>query len=312
LAHAQTDSLTIAMVTYRGLTDAEKGFMDHFRDKKLPVRFVLRDCNNDQQQLPRIKAEMLALKPALLYSFGTSVAMAFGGPYDQPDISQAAGIPLVFNIVADPVGARLVRNLASPGRNMTGVSHIVPVPVQLKAIRSVLPCTTIGVLYNPLEKNSVLMVGQLESLQDSEKIKVVKVALSPPKNNSAPVDAAVAVEHLQRQGATLIYLPSDSYIISRAKEINDQAKVRRLPVFSATEEPILKSGALMGVVCRYYNAGLFAGYKAEQVLFQKKRAQDIPVETLARFSFIINMKTAKEIGFIPPIMALKFAEVVME
>jgi putative ABC transport system substrate-binding protein len=238
--------------------------------------------------------------------------MAFAGSCYGPGETLFKKIPLVCNIVADPVGARLVKDLKAPGRNLTGVSHMVPVSVQLKAIRSVLPCTTIGVLYNPEERNSTLMVEQLEALQDLERFKVIKIAAAPPKNKDLPPDLVAAVNNLADQGISLLYLPSDSYIISRAREINDQAKVRRLPVFSATEEPILKSGALLGVVCRYYNAGQFAGFKAEQILFQKKRPQDIPVETLARFSFIINMKTAQEIGFIPPILTLKFAEVVTE
>jgi putative tryptophan/tyrosine transport system substrate-binding protein len=215
---------------------------------------------------------------------------------------EARGIPLVCNIIADPAGAGLVR----PGRDITGVCHIVPTAVQVKAIRTMLSFRTLGVIYNPLEKNSVLMVEHLEALMDSCAFKVVKIAVSPPD------DPASAVDKLMEKGAELLYLPSDSYIISRAAGITARAAELKLPVFSATEEPILKSGALFGLVSRYYNAGQFAGYKAEQILFHGVKARDIPMETLSRFSFIINMKAARQIGFIPPILALKFAEVITE
>ena len=290
------DSSTVLMITFRGITAAERGFMNHFRKKDLPVRFVLRDCNNDKARLPAFISEIPGLKPDLIYAFGTTVAVGLAG-------APAAGdIPLVCNIIADPAGAGLVKT----GRDLTGVCHLVPVAVQVRAIRSMLPFRTLGVIYNPLEKNSVLMVEQLEKCRDSCSFKVIKIAAAPP------ADPAPAVERLKAAGAELLYLPSDSYIISRAGGIAARAAALKLPVFSATEEPILKSGALFGVVSRYYNAGQFAGHKAEQILFHGMKARDIPFETLSRFSFIINMKTARQIGFIPPILTLKFAEVVTE
>jgi putative ABC transport system substrate-binding protein len=109
-----------------------------------------------------------------------------------------------------------------------------------------------------------------------------------------------------------VYLPSDSFVISRSKSLVNLITETGIPTFSATEDPIYTAGALMGLVSRYYNVGQFAGYKAEQILVHKKRPEDIPIETLKRFSFIINMKTAKKLEFYPPIMALKFAEVITE
>lgn len=288
------DSSTVLVITFRGQTDAETGFMDHF--KTLPVRFIIRDCGNDKALLPAVISEITAIKPDLIYAFGTTVAVSLVGA------PEARDIPLVCNIIADPVGAGLVQ----AGLDITGVCHIVPTAVQVKAIRTMIPFETLGVVYNPLEKNSVLMVERLEACKDSCHVKIIKVAVPPP------ADPAAAIDGLKAGGADLIYLPSDSYIISKAAGITERAALLKLPVFSATEEPILKAGALFGVVSRYYNAGRFAGYKAEQILFRGVKARDIPMETLSRFSFIINMKAAKRIGFIPPILTLKFAEVITE
>jgi len=68
----------------------------------------------------------------------------------------------------------------------------------------------------------------------------------------------------------------------------------------------------MITVSHYYNVGLFAGFKAEKILLRSTRAGDIPIETLKRFSFLVNMETARKINFYPPVMILKFAEIIKE
>ena len=310
--YATPDSLTVLLITFRGTTDAEKGFTDYFLKKKLPVRFVFRDCNNDKARVPEFIREIPAIKPDLIYAFGTTVALGLAGPCDTSAPAPVQGIPLVCNIIADPVGARLVKDPKSQGRDITGVCHIVPMAVQIKAVRSVLPLTTMGVVYNKEEKNSALMVRQLQAQGGSCGFKVLTYPVTAPKNNTPQPDLSKAVSDLAKKGARMIYLTSDSYIISHAGEITGKATELGLPVISATEGPLAQSGALLGIVSRYYNAGQFAGYKAEQILFNNIKARDIPMETLSRFSFIINMKTARKIGFVPPILALKFAEVITE
>ncbi len=107
----------------------------------------------------------------------------------------------------------------------------------------------------------------------------------------------------------MIYLPSDSFLVANAKKVVDEINVYKIPSFSATEVPIRKGQALTGLVCRYYNVGQLAGYKAEQILVHKKDPKDIPMETLSRFSFMFNMATAKQLEFYPPLSVLKVAEI---
>ncbi len=84
----------------------------------------------------------------------------------------------------------------------------------------------------------------------------------------------------------------------------------KIPVFTAGENPVRTSNALLGVVNRYYNIGQFTAYRAQQVLSKKKRPIDMPIESPSRFSIIINMKAAKAIRLYPPMTLLKFSEVI--
>jgi hypothetical protein len=61
-------------------------------------------------------------------------------------------------------------------------------------------------------------------------------------------------------------------------------------------------------VSRYRTIGAFAAYKAEQILAGHKRARELPVETLSRFSFIVRVEVARALDVLPPVTLLNFAE----
>jgi putative ABC transport system substrate-binding protein len=302
------------MVLWRGITEAERGFMDYFSQRNIQVNFIVKDCEKDRAELPAIIKEINDTNPDLVYTFGTTVTANIAGTVMDSDPERfIADIPVVFNIVSDPIGANLVPDMVTSNRNLTGASHMVPIPAQIKAMEFVMQFRNLGIIFNPQEKNSVLSVEALEKVADSSDFTVIKAPI-PLDESQKPIEDIPphVVESLVSKGADLIYLPSDSFIISHAKSLVTLINKHGIPTFSATEGPIHNADALMGLVSRYYNVGQFAGYKAEQILVHKKHPKDIPIETLKRFSFIINMKTAKKLGFYPPIAVLKLAEVITE
>jgi putative ABC transport system substrate-binding protein len=81
----------------------------------------------------------------------------------------------------------------------------------------------------------------------------------------------------------------------------------KLPTFSATEPPIRNAGVLMGLVGSYYNVGKAVGSLAEQVLVQKKKPSEIPVNMLPSFTFLVNRKAADNLNFQLPDKMKKYA-----
>lgn len=73
---------------------------------------------------------------------------------------------------------------------------------------------------------------------------------------------------------------------------------------------MLKSAALMGVVNRYSEIGRLSAQKAARILFENVVPADIPIELPRRFSFLINMNTARHLERYPPLKLLDFAELV--
>jgi len=309
-----TEQFKIFMVLWRGITEAEKGFMDYLSQRGIDADFIIRDCGKDKSKLPEIMKEIRDTKPDLIYSFGTTVTTYIAGTTLDTDRKRfITDIPVVFNIVSDPIGAYLVPNLGTSDRNLTGASHMVPAYAQVKAMKSIIEFHRLGIIFNPQERNSVLSVEAMERIAGSDGFELIKVPI-PLDENQKPVEdiSPDIIESFADEKPDLVYLPSDSFVISHSKSLVNLVTETGIPTFSATEDPIYTAGALMGLVSRYYNVGQFAGYKAEQILLHKKRPEDIPIETLKRFSFIINMKTAKKLEFYPPITALKFAEVITE
>lgn len=309
----QRDSLDIAMVLWRGTTDSEKGFIDYFTKKSLPVRFIVYDCKNEAENLAAIREQLKKNPPDLIYSFGTTVTTTLIGRHNNhPSKLYITDVPTVFAVVADPEGAGIIAKEDSLSRrNVTGVSHLVPFVLQLRAIRSVIAIHSIGTLYNPEEKNAILQIRQLSAESIPEKYVLHSRPLSISDNDEVTMNRLKqTIQELIRIKPDIIYLPSDSYLISNADTIVSLFHEARIPCFSATEEPITKSGAYMGLVSRYYLVGMFAGYKAHQILFQKLDPGTIPVERLKKFSFLLNIDAAHYLDIFPPVPLLRFAEIV--
>jgi putative ABC transport system substrate-binding protein len=302
----------VMMILYRGATDAEKGFMDYLKRRNIDVEYTLRDAQADSSRIAEFVSEARALKPDLIYTFGTTVTAEVVGLEGQVNPARhITDIPVVFDIVADPVGARLVSNLKSSGRNLTGASHLVPLAAQMNALESMRKVQSLGVIFTPQEKNSTLAVQELQALAPryGMSLKLSPVMLDI-KSKPTPEGIVAAMEALIAKKPEFIYIPSDSFLIKNANIVVRAASAARIPVFAATEAPIRNDGALLGLVSTYFNVGELAAHKAEQILLNKIPPARLPIETLNRFTFLVNMGTAKKLGIYPPLSVVKLAELI--
>jgi len=308
-ALAQGRPFKVTMILFRGITSADQGFMDQLK-AHMRVDFTVRDVEGSRAKIREFVDEARRDRPDLLYTFGTTVTLDTVGAMGQVDPNlHIVDIPVVFNIVADPVGAKLANAFAATGRNLTGVSHLVPMPDQLRVMQRFKSVKKLGVIFNPYEANSALAVEQLKGLNKQFQFELVAAALlTPPGQRVAPQDIADAMQRLIAAAPDFIYLPSDSSLIGQASMIVGTATAARIPVISATEGPIRDDGAFVGLVSNYYNAGAFAAHKAEQILVGKQAAGRLPIETLQRFALVINMSAAIQLGLYPPLDLIRIAE----
>jgi len=300
------DQKVIYMALFRGVTEAEQGFMDYLNSQVgLDVTYVFADAESDRENVANFPEDIRRIKPDLIYTFGTTVTLTIAGTEADANANDnITDIPIVFNIVADPVGAGLVNQMNNPsGRNLTGTSHLVPIPTQVNAIQELGEFKHIGVLYNANEQNSILQVKNIQQVIESGTtgMDITSFAID------SDVDPAVAIRQaVSRAGdmnVDILYLPSDSYLIANGELIAVAASAEQIPIFSATDGPVQAGHALAGLVSKYYLVGQFAGFKALQIL-QGAQVSEVPIETLTKFNTVINLDMADKVDYYPPVNLL--------
>ena len=300
----------IYVITFRGMTDVERGFQEYFAARRIPVQITFRDLNRDNSRMAGFIEEIRSTRPDLVYTWGTSVTLGVAGPFDGADPSKhITDIPVVFTLVAAPVLAKIVPDLKSSKRNVTGVFHVAPTEAQVRAMGSYRPFKSIGVIYTPTEQNSVVVVEEVREIARKQGFSVIAKPFKLDAAKKVTSEGAPEmIRELKEQRVDWLYLPPDSFLGTQAKSVIIPAAMQhRLPTFASTEQ-LMETGALTGLVSRYHAIGQFTAYKVEQILLNRIPPSRIPVETLTRFSLQINLATAEALKLPPPLPMFNYAE----
>ena len=301
----------IYMALWRGWEDAAQGFKDYFTNQNIPVELIIRDAGQDRSKLPEFVAEAKQLGVDLVFTWGTTVTVDMLGPYDKVDPAKhITDIPAVFAIVSQPVGAKVVPDLASSGRNIAGTSYLVPMDTQINLLQSYRSVRTLGMVYNPLEKNSLVAADELRALGKRDGYDLVVAPVDVVEGRPVVESIAGKVRDLKVAGVDFLYIPPDTFLNINRDVLTSAALAEKIPSFAAAENPVLSSKAMLGGVYRYYTVGQLTAYKAEQILVHKKAPADLPIDPPKRLSIIINMPVVRALEIYPPMSLLSLAEVV--
>ena len=320
LAHAAPMKTTmvfrIFMILFRGETEAEKGFSEYLASRGIAAEMIIRDVAQDLKKIPSLIEEARALKVDLIYTWGTSVTLAVVGKQGDVDTRKhVTDIPVLFTNVASPESSGLIRSRHSSERNLTGTSHVVPLSLQLQAIRAyrpLRPLKRMAVIYNSVEPNSVQVVKELRAAAIKEHFQLQEISVPLGIAGLAMASSLPQLmDEVSQAAPDFLYLGPDSFIGANSKQITTLALQHRVAVFSATEVALREGKALFGLVSRYAAVGRLTARMAEQILVQKLAPAQIPIETLTRFSYIVNMTVAAELDLYPPLKVINFAEIIV-
>jgi putative ABC transport system substrate-binding protein len=312
---AQTKkAFTIYMVFWRGCEEACEGFKKYLGKSGIDAELVIRDANRDKSKLPGFVEEARALRADLVVTWGTSVTRGVAGTLsDHGDSRFINDIPLVFMVVADPIGSKIVESYEKTGRdNVTGTRNRVPESVNINSIRSYYPAfKRLGMLYNTNENNSVVKVKEIAALAKPMNFELVALELEvgedgKPKPESIPVRMA----ELQAAGVDFIYLGSSSFLDVHRDIFTKSAVDHGMPVLSPYERLVRDSHALMSIAARYEDVGALAGRQVKSILVDGKKPGDLPVLSVDQYAYVVNMTTAKKLNMFPSVEMLQIAEIV--
>ena len=317
LAHADAQAkktFIIYMVMWRGCEEACNGFKEYISEKGIDANLVIRNANRDKSKLPGFVEEARALHADLVVTWGTSVTRGVAGTLsDRGDSRFINDTPLVFMVVADPIGSKIIESYEKTGRdNITGTRNRVPESVNIKTIRSYYPAfKRLGILYNTNENNSVVKVKEVAVLAKKMNFELVALQLElgedgKPKPESIPVRMA----DLRAAGVDFIYLGSSSFLDVHRDIFTKSAVDHGMPVLSPYERLVRDSHALMSIAARYQDVGALAGRQAKSILVDGKKPGDLPVLSVDQYAYVVNMTTAKKLNMFPSVEILQFAETV--
>lgn len=310
---AAAPSKSIVMVLPRDEQDIEVAFKDYLAKRKLGFRVETLRYSGKTADAPALIDKLRKTRPDLIYIWGTPTSLALAGTYDTVTPEKyIRDIPIVFTEVTDPVGSKLLKQLDPPQRNVTGVSHLAPLVVQVNAIKAYRPIQRLGYITNPKEPNTQLVLQALQKLASTMNFEVVDETI-PLMADGMPDASALpkVIGRIAERKVDMLYIgPSTFLAFTHRDLVTDLALKARLPTFCATESIVRKARCMFGLFSNGNNIGRFAAFKAAQILVDGVAVDRIPAETLQRFSLLINMPTAKALELYPPLSLLGVAEVV--
>jgi ABC-type uncharacterized transport system substrate-binding protein len=247
-----------------------------------------RFAEGNSERLPELAAELVRLKPDVIVANTTSGALAAK--------RATTTIPIVMTNAGDPVASGLVASLARPGGNITGLSmlNVELGGKRVELLKETIPSLSrLFVLWNPTNHGNALIKNNTERAAHALGMQIHSLEARV----RADIDPALTTIHSGPNSA-LAVIEEPLTFDSRTQIISFTLK-RHLPSIFGLKEYI-DDGGLMSYGVSLPDLNRRAATYVDRVLKGAKPA-DLPVEQPTKFEFIINLKTAKQIGLtIPP------------
>ncbi|MCP5367387.1 MAG: ABC transporter substrate-binding protein [Hyphomicrobiales bacterium] len=233
------------------------------------------------------------------------VIVAIATPSAQAAVAAArGGVPVIFTAVTDPVAAKLIKDRAHPGGNVSGVTDLSPIDLHLKLIKEITPnAKKIGVPHNPGEANAVVLVNLLRDMAPKMGMEVV-VASAPSTNDVLPAARSLVGK------VDVIYVPTDNTIVSALEAVIKVGIDAQIPVYAGDTDSVPR-GAIAALGFNYYDIGRQTGAMVARVLGGEKPG-DIAVEGVQKGELFVNPGAARKMGVTIPAATVQRAKKVVE
>jgi putative tryptophan/tyrosine transport system substrate-binding protein len=243
-------------------------------------------------------AELVALAPDVILAH-SSAALA-------PLLQVTRTVPIVFTVVADPVGAGYVEGLARPGGNATGFTNFEYgiAGKWLELLKEIAPgVTRVAVLRETAIAAGPAQFGALQGSASSLGVELRPVDV----RDSDEIERAIAA-FAQGSNSGLIVTGSPAAVVHRELIISLAARHRLPAVYN--NRVYAASGGLISYGPDFVDQFRRAAGYVDRILKGEKPA-DMPVQASTKYELVINLKTAKALGLkIPPTLLARADEVI--
>ena len=261
-----------------------------------------------EDRFPNEKPELFAALAAELVALPVDVLVTVTLPATVVAQTATKTIPIVFILVPDPVGSKLVDTFARPGGNITGLTQIAAelIVKRLELLKEAFPrIARIAFVVNANNQQTKDRVVA-ESMAAA---RALGLELQPVEVRSVQ-DFEQAFDRIVGSGSEGIVVYPDGLTFQGRALLAQYARERRLPLVVFSRES-LDAGALISYGPDYKDIFRRAAFYVDKILKGEKPA-NLPVELPTKFELFVNLKTAKSLGIELPPTLLTRADGVVE
>ncbi|CAH8220331.1 ABC transporter substrate-binding protein [Vibrio aestuarianus] len=286
---AKTAKVAVSQIVEHPALDATRqGLLDGLKAKGYEegenLEFDFKTAQGNPAIAVQIARQFVGENPDVLVGIATPTAQAL--------VSATKNIPIVFTAVTDPVGAKLVKKLEQPGKNVTGLSDLSPVEQHVELIKEIMPnVKTIGVVFNPGEANAVSLMELLKSSTKKHGIELVEATALKSADVQTATQAIAAK-------SDIIYALIDNTVASAIEGMIVSANQAKTPVFGAATSYV-ERGAIASLGFDYYQIGVqTADYVA--AILEGQEPGKLDVKVAKGSDLFVNKTAADKLGLAIP------------
>jgi len=284
-ARAQQKSVAVtAIVEHPALDSIRDGVKDALKQAGFEagknLRWQYQSAQGNTGTAAQIARKFVGDRPDAIVAIATPSAQAV--------VAATKTLPVVYSGVTDPVAAQLVPTMKASGSNVTGVSDMLALDKQLDLILQVVPAAKrVGMVYNPGEANSVVVVKELKELLGKRGMTLVEAAA--PRS----IDVGSSARSLVGK-VDVIYTSTDNNVVSAYEALVKVGNDAKIPLVASDTDSV-KRGAIAALGVSYYDLGLQTGKLVARIL-KGEAPGAIASETGARLELHVNPAAAARQG----------------
>jgi putative ABC transport system substrate-binding protein len=287
-----------------GAADRLRAFRQGLRDTGYVegenVTVEYRFADNQVDRLSAMAAELVRLRVAVI--------VAAGGPATAVVAKATTTIPIVFMVPEDPVRLGLVKSLARPGGNMTGINFFLAelAAKRLELLRELVPAAVrVAVLINPAEPT--IAETTLREVEPAASALGLQIQI---QNASTSGEINTAFAAIARERHDALFVGSGPFFYARRVQLANLAS-RHAIAATYSSRAYVEAGGLMSYGTNladwYRQIGVYAGR-----ILEGAKPADLPVMQSTKFEFVINLQTANALGLTIPETLLATADEVIQ
>ena len=275
-----------------------EGFKDLGYVDGRTILFEHRYAHEQYDRFPALAQELVDLK--------VDVLMASILPAARAAERATRTTPIVFVIVADPVGSGLAESLAHPGRNLTGMSNVTEdlTAKRVQIFKDTVPdLKRMGLIVHPGGQSPQRVFDEYRAAAKALGIETVVLEARTPSD----LDAAMESASTQRVDA--VATAPDSMIFNSRSRLAELALKYRLPYMGANLDAAT-AGALLAYGPNHADIFRRSAAVVDKIIKGEKPG-DIPIQQPVMFNLRLNLQTARKLGLsIPPLLLVRADEVI--